>query len=545
MARVTCVPDRATQLRLVAWMRWRLFVNGLRTLRGKADLATKIIFGSLTGLAVLACGPLLGIGSWYALSSRKPFLLSGELWLVFLIWLVFPLFISGFGAESDPASLLRFPLRYSAFVILALAHGLFDPVALAAMYWLMAVAVGIAVASPGALLWAVPALSGFAVFSLLLNRTIFAWLSHWMARRRTREILGALFILAMFGLQLTGPLAQRYGKRVRPILRPALYAAHLLPPGLTAAASSGGNPQRSLAPLAGLVVCCAVLAVQLSFRLRAQYRGENLNEARGKTADGPYAVRAGWNVLGLSPIVAALFEKDLRYVFRNSAMALTLLAPVLIVLMMTLNPAAGHSRRLFFLHSTSILFPVSIGYVMLTFAGYAFNSLGFDGPGLPILFAAPIRFRDVLLAKNLLLALLVMVEMLAVSVLVWFIAGPVPLAMIWVTLTGALWVFVTNLAAGNLTSLYFPQRLSFGQMRRQKASGMATAASLGIQVLLATLGTAAYFLSRWAGHVGWCGIAFLALTGAAGLAYRRGLQLASAIAWRRREALMAELSPVG
>ena len=94
-------------------------------------------------MGLLGLGVLLGLGSWYAIRYGKPPLLSGELWLVFLVWLLFPLVISGFGAEADPVSLLRFPLRYSTFVLLALAHGVFDPVAAACLYWLAAMLLGI------------------------------------------------------------------------------------------------------------------------------------------------------------------------------------------------------------------------------------------------------------------------------------------------------------------------------------------------------------------------------------------------------------------
>jgi hypothetical protein len=233
---MTLVPGKQEQLRLVGWLRWRLFLNGLRTGRGKADLVAKIILSAGIVGVVLVLGPLLGVGSWYAISSRTPVILSGELWLVFLVWLLLPIMFSGFGAESDPASLLRFPLHYSTFVLLAFAHGIFDPVAVAALYWLLAMLAGIAVASPGALLWTIPVLAAFALLNLLLNRTIFAWLSRWLAQRRTREIMGVLFILFMFSFQLFWPLAARYGKRAQPM-------AAWLPP--VASCRPASPPRRS------------------------------------------------------------------------------------------------------------------------------------------------------------------------------------------------------------------------------------------------------------------------------------------------------------
>ena len=542
MAGVTLLSGKQQHLGLVAWLRWRLFLNGLRTRRGKADLASKIILGFFIGSVALAVGPLLAVGSWYAISHREPFILPGEFWFVFLVWLLVPILISGFGAESDPAFLLRFPLRYSTFVVLALAHGIFDPVAVAAVYWLLTILAGVAIASIGALLWAIPAAAAFAVLNLLLNRTIFAWLSRWMAQRRTREILGALFILAMFSIQLVGPLTQRYGKRALPVLTRVASASRLLPPGMAASVITARHADRALAGFAGLLIYSGVLTWLLSFRLRAEYRGENLSEARRASAVTRSTVGAGWHVTGLSPIVAALLEKDLHYLVRNSTAYLTLLAPVVIVILLTVGHGGPHARQPVFAHSSSFFFPASIGYVMLTLAGLAYNNLGYDGPGVAMLFSTPIRFRDVLVAKNLLHTMVALVEVLAVSALVRFIVGATPPLVLAMTLAGALMVHFTNLAAGNLMSLYFPRKLIPGQMRRQQASGVAVAANLGIQVLLATLAGGVYLLSRWAGHLAWCGVAFLVLAGAAWIAYRRVLDLASGIAWRRREILIAELS---
>jgi len=545
---VTSVPGKQEQLRLVGWLRWRLFVNGLRTGRGKADLVAKIILSAGIVGVVLVLGPLLGAGSWYAISSGKPFIFQGELWFVFLVWLLLPILISGFGAESDPASLLRFPLRYSTFVLLAFAHGIFDPVAVAALYWLLAMLVGLAVASPGALLWTIPALAAFALLNLLLNRAIFAWLSRWLAQRRTREIMGVLFLLFMFSFQLIGPLTNRYGKHALPVATRLASASHLLPPGIAASAITAGHAGRAgsaLAEFAGLLVYNGVLGWLLSIRLRAEYRGESLSEARREAPAGRSTVSAGWKVAGLSPTVAALFEKDLRYLIRNKRAYFTLLAPLLLVIVLSLGHGGPHGRQPVFLRSSSIFFPLSVGYVMLGVVGLAYNNLGYDGSGLPMLFAAPIRFRDVLVSKNLLHTSLVLTEVLAVSVLGRFLVGPTPLLVVGVTLAGALLIFSTNLAVGNLVSLYFPIKLNFGQMRRQRASGMAVAASLGTQVLLVALVTGMYFLSRWMGHLAWCGAAFLVLAGAAWMAYGRVLDLASGMAWKRRELLMAELSRPG
>jgi ABC-2 type transport system permease protein len=185
---------------------------------------------------------------------------------------------------------------------------------------------------------------------------------------------------------------------------------------------------------------------------------------------------------------------------------------------------------------------MAIAYVLLTVVGLAYNSLAYDGSGLPMLFAAPIHFRDVMVAKNLLHTMIFVAEVIIVFVLVQFVGGPTPPVVVGLTLAGALWAFLMNLTVGNLVSLYSPRKLRLGQMRRQRASGIAVAATLGVQLVVAGLGAGLYFLSRFAGHMAWCGIGFLALAGVARVAYRRVLDLVSDIALKRREAMMAELS---
>jgi ABC-2 type transport system permease protein len=541
---MTLTAGRQEQLRLVAWLRWRLFVNGLRTRRGKADLASKIILGVVLGAVVLGVGPLVGVGSWYAIHNAQPYVLPGELWAIFVVWLMLPIFVSGFGAESNPGSLLRFPLRYSAFVVLALAHGALDPVGVAALYWLFAMLVGIAIASPGAALWAIPALAAFALFNLLVNRVIFAWLSHWLAKRRTREILGLVFLLLMFSFQLVGPLSQRYGKTAKPALIRFVTFGRFLPPGLSASmimTGHAGGVSWAVFDLVGLAAFCLLFSWVLSIRLRAEYRGENVSEARVEKAAAPAAVRAGFSVAGLPPTVAALFEKDVKYLIRNTTMFFTLAVPFILVIVMSLNKGSAQGAGPSFMRSGSSVFPLSVGYVMLVLVGFAYNVFGYDGAGVSVLFAAPIRFRDVLVAKNLLHTLMVSIEIMLIAALDWMVVGPVRGGVVLVTLLGAAGAILVNLAIGDLMSLYFPRKLNFGQMRRQQTSGVSILVSLGTQVVLAGLAFGLYLISHLTGNLSWCAIGFLVLDILALVLYRQVLASIDRIALKRRDALVTEL----
>ena len=543
MAGVTGVENPArNQLRLMADLRWRMFVNSLRTRRGKADLAGRIVAGAFIGVFVLGMGVALAVGSWAAFHQKIPLILTAELWVVFLVWQFLPIFITGFGAQADLGLFLRYPLRYPAFVALTLAYGMVDPVGVAALYWILMILAGAAVAEPGALPWAVLALALFAIVNLLLSRTIFAWLDCLLAQRRTREVLGIVFFLLLMSFQLIGPLTERWGKRAVPRLAQLAPLQRPLPPGLAAYAVEAGHcakPLPAVAALGGLIATAAALGWLLSIRLRAQYRGENLSEgSREGTVRELEAPRAGWYLPGFSPGLGALVEKDLRYLLRNTSQYLNLAVPLILVFVFSLNGATRSQHRIF---SGAAFFPISVAYCVLVLAGFVYNSLGYDGAGVAMLFAAPLDFRDVLLSKNLLHGVLVSIEILLISALVCFLSGPPPPLTVALTLAGAVFVILLNFAAGNLVSLYFPKRLQFGTVRRQSTSGVAMLTMILAPATAMGIAAGVYALCRWAGYPQVAVVALLLLAGVAFVIYRKVLAACSSIAARNRDVLMAEL----
>jgi len=90
-----------SQLTAVAQLRWRIFLNGLRTRRGKMELASGVIvtlafaFGGLGAFAAAA-----GF-AWYFVSQGKPEFLAVLLWPVFFFWQVFPLMATAFTNNPD------------------------------------------------------------------------------------------------------------------------------------------------------------------------------------------------------------------------------------------------------------------------------------------------------------------------------------------------------------------------------------------------------------------------------------------------------------
>ncbi|MGD0758540.1 MAG: hypothetical protein ABR921_06525, partial [Candidatus Sulfotelmatobacter sp.] len=198
-------PAPRAQLAAVAWLRWRMFANSLRSTRGKMEVVSRVIMTIFFGGAGFGGTMGCAFGAWYFVSQGKPEMLALIFWAVFLFWQLFPVMSTAFTNNPDSGDLLRFPLGYRAYFLIRLAYGSFDPATALGCLWLTGTLVGIAAASPLLLLWALPVVLLFAAFNLLFLQMVFAWLERWLAQRRTREIMGVLFILVMLSIQLVGP----------------------------------------------------------------------------------------------------------------------------------------------------------------------------------------------------------------------------------------------------------------------------------------------------------------------------------------------------
>ncbi len=127
---------------------------------------------------------------------------------------------TAFTNNPDSSDLLRFPLNYRSYFLVRLAYGFFDPASALGSFALVGVLFGVSAARPLLFPWTSLVLLTFALFNLVLMQMLFAWLERWLAQRRTREILGVVFILAMLSFQLIGPIMQRVEQRTSPRASP-------------------------------------------------------------------------------------------------------------------------------------------------------------------------------------------------------------------------------------------------------------------------------------------------------------------------------------
>ncbi len=545
-------PDlsRRTQLAAIAWLRWRLFANALRTTRGQLELISRIFVGFL--FSVLALGGTLGVAilSYLSLSSGRPQLLAIFSWMIFAFWQLFPIMATAFSTSTDSSDLLRFPLSYGSYFLVRLAYGAFDPAAAIGSLWSLGIVIGVGAAKFSLFPWALLAVLAFIAFNILLSQMIFAWVERWLAQRRTREIMGVLFVLIMLSFQLIGPLAGRLGGRDRPgfqrFVEIVVPIQQIFPPGLAAdAIVQAIYPQflaafSSLALLAGYTLIVAYL---LHVRLTAQYSGENLSEvAAASNRTGAEELHPGWKLPGLRAPIAAVVEKEVRYLMRSGPMLFALIMPMVMLVLFRYGAMNSARRQMpTFMRTPDLAFPVAAAYGILALTNLVYNNFGGDAAGIQFFYAAPARFRDVVLAKNIVHSFILGFEALlawtAVAVLYRSPGLPVTIA----TIAGLLFAAPINFAVGNLLSIYSPRKVDYSKMGRQRASQLPALISMGVQFSLVGIGVGTFWLASYLGNFWIATLVLLCLAGISFTIYRMILNRIDGIALEKRETMVAEL----
>ena len=536
------------QIGLIAALRWQIFRNALRQRGAKLELLTLILSGLFGALAVFGIAFGFGAGAFFMVSSGHYAFLTFLFWAVFVAWQLLPIFFAGFTTQFDGRNLLRFPLSPTAFFTISLTYGLADPTALGAIVWLAAITIGASLARADLLPAMLLAGALFAVMNALLERLIGSWLARLLARRRTREILIAVFILLMVSLQFSGILIEHLARTHATEMVRVRLIFQALPPGFAgravASAASGSLAGFALS-LAGVGGYALLFGLLLWQRLKAQYRGEDLSETSAPAAQRKerLVVSVATTAL-LPPAVSAMVMKEIRYLRRNSIFLINLLIPLLLVLLFSSRglqsrPPGAHGGVPAI--SPDWIFPAALGYVMLLVMGPAYNCFGYDGRGMQTLVAAPVRFRDVLLGKNLVLAMMLAFEALLIAVVLALRTGLPRPPVLAGTCAALVFAALGQLIIANWSSLQFPRRLEFGAMRNQRASGMAVLLALGVQIVLLSACSGIFLLGGWLGNPWISPGIFTMLAAAAAGGYAASLDPLSGLAETNRELLLEKL----
>lgn len=555
-------PLARTQYAAVARMRARLFANNLRTNEGALE------FGARAVSFIIYCfiGLSLGVGACaltYSIVLREGWeYLAVEFWALCFVWQAMSVALASFQEQFDLTGLLRFPVSFGSFVLLHLIFGFIDISTIIGTLCSLGILVGFTLARSELFLWALLTVAGFVVFNILLVRALLAWIDRWLAKRRSREIVTAIFLFLVLSLQLLNPALRsnfndeelphprhhhglHHGakseleRQAHPWLQTVHAAQAWLPPGLAANAMEHANEHARVPALASvgmLGVFSLFAGGLLTLRLRAEYRGENLGEARNRkkveTHDSAWLISSG-------PI-GAVIEKELRTLMRSVPQLYALGVPMLMVFLIgnvfrTSSSGAPHQTY-------QLAFPICVAYGLLGFIQLIYNNLGAEGPGIQLLLLSPTPMRTVLLAKNLfhaaLFAFVALVSMFLASLRLGL-----PSATVAATTIGWLaFALPANLAAGNILSLTMPYRVNLGRLGRQSGSQANALLSMFIQTAWLGIGAGIISLCAIFGKL-WVGAIILAaLAVGAVIAWILGLRQADSIINRRRDKLIARLT---
>jgi ABC-2 type transport system permease protein len=425
-------------------------------------------------------------------------------------------------SSFDPSSLIRFPLRFGRYLVLRTFIGLLTPSTIVGCLALLAAAIGIGLAKSAL---AVPALAVLAVYALMnvfLTRMIGAWLERWLANRRFREIFSALMGLFAVGFQFLNysraPTHAIGGRStwVMNLLHSSGTGLQWLPPGFAAnAIIRQTHPFVALAQFAALLASTTLFAAVFAIRLHKQFLGEYLSEGASRSANknpeqrlplpplragspagpAPVAVRKPF-----APIVAACLHKEWLTLRGNGVQLIGMLTPLVFVVILNRSVFAGHST--YFL-------PGAIAYVLFGVLAGLYNVFGADGLGVQIYLLAPIRLRDVIVAKNLMsLSIIVAEAGLAWALVSILTRTPIPLSTQISTILWAVFVIAVNLALGTVRSIQAPRRFTPGQAQQRRTT--PTNRTSGLLIMLVLFGSMALqfpvtFLCRHFGDP-WLGV---------------------------------------
>ncbi len=464
--------------------------------------------------------------------------LSGALLMVVLYWQVVPILLSATGASLDLQKLKVYPIPIRQL------FGIEVMLRTTAAIEMVLILAGAFIGSMfnSKLPWTSPlALIPFLVFNLFLAVGLRDLVNRMLRHKRIREIAVLLFVAAA---GLPAYFALRAEKS------PGVSAFDFKgepwggwPWTATSNLFLGRGGWTSLGWLAGW---CALAAIFAAFQFRWTFTSDRVEASssgfRSSGRDGILERFFRWPSLVFSDPLAALTEKEIRFLARSPRFRLVFLMGFSFGLVIWLPISMGHGSQARSFLGSNYLTVVSVYALLLLSEVVLWNSFGFDRSAAQMYFLAPIPFSRVLIGKNISALFFIVVEIVAIT-LVCALAGlsvtPVRVLEAY-SVTAVVSLFL--LGAGNLLSIEQAKGVNPDATFRSGAAGRIQAMLFVIYpvafipVMLA-YGARYAFQSQWA----FFGVlTFDAIAGA--IVYKLALDSAVAASERKKERMIAALA---
>jgi len=557
--RWTSAQTRA-QFTAIARLRWRITVNQFKRKGGAGELIGQILMYLL--FAGVAFGLMFFAGSMGFLVANTGRLNRFDLvlWGIFALCQLTNIQIGQPGTVFDPTQLIRFPMRMSTYIAIRLFFGLLSPANILGALLSFAAAIGLTLAIPSLWFYAFASATVFALTNALFSRMVFAWVDRWLSTRRAREVLTGFIFLFSIGIQWAqftfNPVYNhhKHSPSATARLATTLYVYHhaqpfiaVLPPGVITTSLLNAQ-QGNIAAFLGYAAACGVFALIFfaifAWRMSIEFRGENLSDAanavstktKSKSNPRPATLATQPSTQrgsALPSTIAAVIGKEFLQVRRNTGIFYGMIAPVAFVFIF-----AG---KLATRSNASWVFPAALAYTLMGIAPLSYNSFGLEGAGAQFYFMAPIRLRDVFLAKNIVNFALAFIEIAAVFAIISYVALPPSPTIIAAAFLWAAATLMLSTTLGNRRSIMAPKKIDLGRTASKQASPLSGLISIGVLIGSAAIGAGFLLLAIYLNALWLLLPILLAFALGAFFLYMQGLGTIDSYALANRDTLFEEL----
>ena len=499
-----------SQLRTLIWLKWTLFRNSLRSSKAVVNRIASVL-GMLLAL-VFALVIALGLGAAaYVLSSPEimmqitrregrgasgsipsaQFIFFSILTFFYLMWATLPLSV-GTGRQFEPGRLLMYPISLRKLFALDFISETVNLQSIFAIPAIFALGIGAGLGK-GQLAWAMPATFLAAIFGLALAKWLAISVGSMMRRQRARaeSLIALMGIVIGLGGAVLGQVAPALFKYAE-----SFRGLRWTPPGavavaLTAGLVEGGGVDYSLAliTLTGYSALLIVASFWIAQRAALGKGGSRRDvKPKVKAANETYT---GWEFPGLSGELAAIVEKELRYVLRNAQARLMVLMPLILIVLRVVNtnrlssemPEPGSFGSEIMNYAEGMIATAGVLYVFLILTGISCNLFAFEEGGMRTLILSPVARAKILLGKNIAVTVMAAIFSSALLLINEIIFGDLTLrALVFAALAFVVFAALMSVI-GNALSVRFPKRMKFG--KRMNVSGATGLLLIPIIILLA------------------------------------------------------------
>ena len=394
--------------------------------------------------------------------------LTAGLFIIFLYWQITPLLMAATGFALDMRKLLVYPIAPARLFGIDLV--LRAITSLESIFLLTGASIGVPMNGrlhkSGAL-----AIGMFIALNLFVAAGVREIVTRLFARRRTRELLVLVIVLLAATPQLI--VVTNAEDKVTGVAR--RLNLQVLPWSAAASASTGANASAQIL-VVGLWTAAAYAFGKRQFEKSLRF------DADAAAASGPAKASGAarlidrvqrWPSQIFRDPLAALLEKEIRTLARSPRFRLVFLMGfsfgLLIWFPISLGRGGGGFMGRHFLSVVS-------AYALLLLGDVCFwNCFGFDRGAAQAYLVVPVRFRTVLLAKNLAAFGAVLVEVVMIALVCAALRFSMPPLRALEALVVAIVLSVFLLALGNLTSVYSPKPMNpmkssrSGRLARRKS----------------------------------------------------------------------------